>query len=292
VQAKIRRIHYPRNAGELSALLKKGRGRVAPVGGGVSFSFSVPPKVTELASLRALGLDAVTLDRKGLGLGVLVTVAGLAVSAPARKFLGGLLAETAAKVAATPNRNLITVGGNAMRLFIWSDLPVVYAVAGAVFTVRGEHGARHIPADRFYESQPALMLRPSEFLEKISIPAPPPRTGAAFEKFGETENTFALVSAAAVVTLDRAGRCASARLALGGLRLLPRVSGKAAAVLAGLPPSPARMGVAAAEAVEEAGAVRDIRVSAEYKKRLAAVVGRRAIERAFAAARGGKGKGR
>ena len=292
MQAKIRKIHYPRNAGELSALLKKGRGRVAPVGGGISFSFSVPPKVTELASLRALGLDAVAVDRNGLSLGTLVTVAKLAASAPAQRFLGGLLAETAAKIAATPNRNLITVGGNAIRLFIWSDLPVVYAAAGAVFTLRGENGARRLSAARFYESQPALLLRPSEFLEKISIPAPPPRTGAAFEKFSETENTFALVSAAAVVTLDRAGRCRSARLALGGLRLLPRVSERAAAVLEGLAPSPARIGTAAAEAVEETGAIKDIRVSGEYKKRLAAVVGRRALERAFAAARGGKGKGR
>ena len=284
MQAKIAKIHYPRNTRELLTLLGKGRGRVAPVGGGVSFSFSVPPRVSELASMRALGLDAVTLDRKGLHLGALVTIAGLASSPRAARFMDGLLAGAAAKVAATTNRNLITVGGNAVRLFIWSDLPVVYCAADARFTVRGAKGARRLSAEQFYKTQPLTWLRCSEFLEEITIPAPGPRAGAAYEKFCETGNTFALVSAAACVTLDRAGKCASARLALGGLQLLPRVSEKAVEILRGESPSPARLRDAATAAVGEAKAVRDIRVTAEYKRELATVVARRALEKAFAAA--------
>lgn len=284
MKARIAKIHYPRNAGELVALLGKGRGRVAPVGGGVSFSFSTPPKVSELASMRGLGLDGITLDKKGLHIGALVTIAGLASSARAAKFMGGLIARAAARVAATTNRNLITVGGNAVRLFIWSDLPVVYCATGALFALRGAKGVRRLSAAQFYKVQPQNLLKNHEYLEGITIPVPGPRAGAAYEKFCESENTFALVSAAACVALDRAGKCAAARLALGGLQLLPRVSEKAAVILCGYEPSPARLRDAAAAAVGEAKAVKDIRVTAGYKKELATVVARRVLENAFAAA--------
>jgi carbon-monoxide dehydrogenase medium subunit len=284
VHAKISRIHHPGTAGELLALLGKGRGRVAPVGGGVSFSFSVPPKVTELASIRALGLDYVRLDARGLHLGAAATLGRLASSPCAMKFMGGLFASAAGRVAAITNRNMITVGGNAVRLFIWSDLPVVYCAAGARFVLRGARGTRRLSAEQFYKSLPASWLRGAEFLREIVIPPAAPRAGAAYEKFCETENTFALVSAAACVELGRGGVCASARLALGGLQLPPRVSQRAAEALEGGTPSAERIREAAAAAVEEVKAVRDIRAGSEYKKRLAAVVARRALEKAFAAA--------
>ena len=286
MHASIAVLHYPHNAKELIALLEKGRGKVAPVGGGVSFSFFVPPKVSELASMRALGLDGIALDGKGLRLGALVTIAALTRSARTAKFMNGLLAQAASRVAATTNRNLITVGGNAVRLFIWSDLPVVYCAAGAVFMVRGKKGVRRISCEEFYRAQPLSRLSHSEYLEEILIPTPAPRTGAAFEKFSETENTFALASAAACVTLDRAGRCASARLVIGGLQLLPRASTAARDILLGRAPSPELAREAAGAAVREIKPVRDIRVSAGYKKELAVVMARRALEKAFAAAAG------
>jgi len=286
--AKIKLIHYPRSARELTALLDRGKGRIVPVGGGVSFSFSSPSKIAELASLRSLGLDKILRGRNGLRLGAMVTIAQLAASPDAAQFRDGLLALAASRVAATPNRNLITIGGNAIRLFIWSDLPSVYCAMGAVFKVRGPNGMKKISCDEFYASQPLTVLKGSEFLEEIIVPAGAPCSGGAFEKFSETSNTFALVSAAACVTLGSSGRCASARLVIGGLQLLPRVSEQAARILEGRVPSPELMQKAAAAAVGAVKMVRDIRVSDEYKKGLALTVARRALEGAFRAAGGKK----
>jgi carbon-monoxide dehydrogenase medium subunit len=285
---KIKMIHYPRSARELTALLDRGKGRIVPVGGGVSFSFSSPSKIAELASLRSLGLDKIVRGRNGLRLGAMVTIYQMAASPDAAQFRDGLLALAASRVAATPNRNLITVGGNAIRLFIWSDLPSVYCAMGAVFKVRGPKGMRKISCDEFYAAQPLTVLKCSEFLEEIIVPASDPRSGGAFEKFSETSNTFALVSAAACVTLGSSGRCASARLVIGGLQLLPRVSEEAARILEGRVPSPELMQKAAAAAVGAVKVVRDIRVSDEYKKGLALTVARRAFEDAFRAAGGKK----
>ncbi len=285
--AGIKLIHYPRSAKELVDLLDKGKGRIVPVGGGVSFSFSSPAKIAALASLRSLGLDRIVRDGNGLRIGAMVTVAQLAASPAAARFRGGLLAEAASRVAATPNRNLITVGGNAIRLFIWSDLPSVYCAMGAVFAVRGMKGKRKISCDEFYAAQPLTILKRSEFLEEVIVPDAGPRSGGAFEKFSETANTFALVSASACVALGRSGKCASARLVIGGLQLLPRVSEEAARILEGQVPSRDLMEKAAAAAVRAIKVVKDIRVSDEYKKGLAVTVSRRVLENAFLKA-GGK----
>jgi len=284
VTQKISKIHYPGTVRELIALLKAGKGRVAPVGGGVSFSFSVPQKISELASLRALGLNRIRLDSKGLHLGALVTIEQLAKSPVAAKFRKGLLAQAASKVAATTNRNLITIGGNAIRLFIWSDLPAVYCAAGALFIIRGTRGLRRLTCEQFYKTQPLSILKHEEFLEEILIPPAAGRSGAAYEKFSETANTFAIVSAAACVSVDRSGKCSSARLAIVGLQLLPQISKASAKIQEGKPPDSDRIKEASIAAVGSAAMTKDLRVSREYKKELAIVIARRVLEKAFSAA--------
>lgn len=286
--SKITAIRYPKNRSGLFSLLNKGRGRIAPVGGGVSFSFSVPPKITELASLRSLGIDEIVQDKNSLRLGAMATVAQLAASPAALRFRSGLLADAASRVAATPNRNLITLGGNAIRIFIWSDLPAVYCAMGALFKVRGPKGARKIPADEFYAAQPGSILGRCEFLEEIIIPDVNSRSGGAFDKFSETSNTFALASATACVTLAASGKCVSARLVIGGLQLLPVVSKEAAHILEGRVPSPELIREAAAAAVRGLKAVKDVRVGEEYKRELAGTIAGRVLQAAFRKAGGGQ----
>ncbi|MDD5557237.1 MAG: FAD binding domain-containing protein [bacterium] len=285
MRPELKKVHHPKTAEELLALLAAGGGRVAPAGGGVSFAFAIPPGVEELASLRALGLDRIDLDGDGLRIGAMATINLLARSPAAAGFRDGLLAEAASRVAATPNRNLITVGGNACRLFIWSDLPVVYCAAGARFRVRGAKGVRVLSCEEFYRGTPLDMIGRAEYLEEIVIPPAAGRAGDAHRKFFETHNQFGLVSAAASVTLDEAGACRSARLCLGGLRLNPAVSAEAAGVLEGREPSPDRLREAAEAAVAAVKVVRDVRMSDEYKRALAATVGREALEAAFERAR-------
>ena len=286
----LRMIHHPGSREELVELLDKGRGIVAPVGGGVSFAFSVPPGVKELASLRGLGLDYIRLDGGALHIGAMATLARLAASGEVRGFRDGVIAEAAAVVGSTPNRNLITAGGNAVRLFLWSGPPAVYCAAGASFRVRGASGTRTIPADEFFASQPFKVFHHSEYLEEIVVPPPPPRSGAAYERFNETSKTFPLASAVACVSCDDSGRCVSARLVIGNLSLLPAVAPAAGRILEGREPDADLVGKAAAAAAAEEKVARDVRVSDGYKRELAAVLARRALERAFSLARGGGGE--
>jgi carbon-monoxide dehydrogenase medium subunit len=210
----------------------------------------------------------------------------LAASPHVRNFRNGVVAKTASLVGSTPNRNLITVGGNAMRLFIWSDLPAVYCTLDAAFKVRGPEGERLVGWKEFYRKQPIMHLNRAEFLEEVIIPNAPSRSGASFEKFSETANTFALLTASASVSLDNKGKCVSARLGFGGLQLLPAVSPEVEKMLVGESPTRELIAAAAGTAVEKINMVKDFRVSAGYKRELAVAVGQQVLTHAFKRAQG------
>src|SRR5262249_4825052 len=105
-------------------------------------------------------------------------------------------------------------------------------------------GSRVIPAGQFFIGPLTTALRPGEMLTEIRIPAAPPRTGGAFVEMARRAGDFALVGVAALVTLDGAGRCVRARLALcggapaGGGPAGGRAPARGGAAGAGRPPGP------------------------------------------------------
>jgi carbon-monoxide dehydrogenase medium subunit len=102
---------------------------------------------------------------------------------------------------------------------------------------------------------------------------------------------YALVGVAAVVTLDSRGRCAAARVALLSVGDGPVLAEHAAAALAGQQPSD-ELARAAADAVatQDIDPPSDIHASAAYRRRLAAVLTRRALLSAFERATKGSGE--
>src|SRR5207244_6693589 len=96
---------------------------------------------------------------------------------------------------------------------------------------------------------------------------------------------------AAVVTLDASGRCQAARVALLSVGDGPVLASEAATVLAGQAPA-AELARAAGEraASRDVDPPSDIHASAAYRRRLVAVLTRRALERAFERAEKGSGE--
>jgi carbon-monoxide dehydrogenase medium subunit len=115
------------------------------------------------------------------------------------------------------------------------------------------------------------------------------RTGWAFLEVARRHGDYALAGVATTVTLDEAGRCRAARIALLGVGDGPMLARRAAKTLAGEAPTDKILreaaGVAAAKDVDPPG---DIHASAAYRRQLVAVLTRRALTTACerAAARG------
>src|SRR5438132_9688229 len=99
--------------------------------------------------------------------------------------------------------------------------------------------------EEFFVSYVTTAAAPDELLVEVRVPVTPPRTGSAFLEVSRRHGDFALVGVAATVTLDEAGVCTAAAIALTGVGPTPVLARDAARALVGNRPAPA--------AFEEAG---------------------------------------
>ena len=185
-----------------------------------------------------------------------------------------LLTEACAKVGDAAVRNWGTLGGNLAHADPASDPPPALVAAGARLELQSSVGQRWVAADQFFSDLFLTALASDEIITAVEVPATGARTGSAYLKHPHPASGYAVCGAAAVVTLDGAGRCESARLAIGGVGPVPVAIDLAA--LSG--EAPEQAGVDAALAgVEIADPLSDPYASADYRIRLARVLGRRAM---------------
>ena len=138
-----------------------------------------------------------------------------------------------------------------------SDFCVPLAALDAVVEIAGPDGAREVPLTAFHHlpgdhPERETDLRPGELITALRLPP----EAAAFQAQARylkvrdrTSYAFAVVSAAAALTLEADGTIGRARLALGGLALKPWRVAEAEAALAGQAPSPEAYAKAAAAAL-------------------------------------------
>ena len=259
---ELKAFYQPRSLSEALALLEEHGDRARPLAGGTALTQSRPPRVEVLVDLGRLELDRIE-DRGGaLGVGAMVTCAGL------RRYLRGraptMISDAAAAVGSRILQNQVTVGGNCVMVYAWSDLPVVLRCAGARFLVHG-HKPRELSAETFFGEHPSRVLGTGELLTAIIIPAAPPGTGSAYLKLGRNATDHGLASAAAQVTLER-GQVIEARLAAGAVRGIPQLL--SAVTLQGQLPTDSCLEETARLAAAEAKVTGDYRASAEYRREL------------------------
>ena len=185
-----------------------------------------------------------------------------------------LLAEACAKVGDAAVRNWGTLGGNLAHADPASDPPPALVAAGARLELQSSVGQRWVAADQFFSDLFLTALASDEIITAVEVPAAGARTGSAYLKHPHPASGYAVCGAAAVVTLDGAGRCESARLAIGGVGPVPVAIDLAA--LSGEVPEQAGVDAALAE-IGIADPLSDPYASADYRIRLARVLGRRAM---------------
>lgn len=239
-----------------------------------------PSCVVSLRSVR--GLDGIGVKDGGLRIGGLATHREVETSSVVRRQVP-LLAETYRRVATIRVRNMATVGGGLAHADPNQDPPPTLIALGATVKASSANGSRVIPLDGFFTDYYETVLKPDEIVTEIFVPRLPPNSGGAFLKFlPRTADDYATVSAAAVVTLDRARKIfTDVRIALGSVGATPIRAREAEAVLRGQPVKAEALREAAEEAKRIVDPVSDFRGSAAYKKEMAGVFVRRALEAAL-----------
>jgi CO/xanthine dehydrogenase FAD-binding subunit len=114
----------------------------------------------------------------------------------------------------------------------------------------------------------------------------PAGTGAAFVELSRRYGDFAICGAAALVTVDEAGRCTRARVALCGVGAGPIRARAVEDALQNETPAGEALEAAARRAVDEIDPPSDVHGSAAYRRKMAIVMTRRAL--ALAAERAGR----
>ena len=184
-----------------------------------------------------------------------------------------LLAHVAGQIGDPQVRHRGTVGGSVAHGDPASDLPAVLLALRATLVARGPGGERTIAADDFFTGFLETALAPDEVLTEIRVPAVP-GTGWAFEKFNRRAQDWAIVGVAAVLT-NGSGGPGVGLVNMGSQPL--RAAGTEEALRSG-----SGAADAAARAAEGADPPSDLNASPEFRRHLAEVLTRRALETAGA----------
>ena len=238
---------------------------------------------SSLISLRMVrGLDGIAEKDGALRIGGLATHREVETSTLVRRRVP-LLAETYRHVATIRVRNMATVGGGLAHADPNQDPPPTLMVLGATLKASSADGSRVIALEEFFTDYYETVLKPDEIITEVSVPRLPANSGGAFVKFlPRTADDYATVSAAAVVTLDRARKIfTDVCIALGSVGTTPIRAREAEAVLRGQPVKREALREAAEKVRQAVDPVSDFRGSAAYKKEMAVVFVRRALEMAL-----------
>ncbi|MBM3718462.1 MAG: xanthine dehydrogenase family protein subunit M [Actinobacteria bacterium] len=178
-----------------------------------------------------------------------------------------LLAHAASHVGSPQVRHRGTIGGSIAHADPASDLPATTLALGATYVAQGPNGTREIAASDFYTGFLESALAPDEMLTEIRVPK---TTGATwgFQKFNRRAQDWAIVGVAA---WRRGNECGVGLVNMGSTPVL--ATSVASAIAGG-----ASVADAARLASEEAEPQADMNATAEYRRHLASVLVRRALE--------------
>ena len=207
------------------------------------------------------GLKGIESTGGTLKIGALTPHAAVASSDAVRR-ASPILADAAAMIGDPQVRNRGTIGGNVAHADPASDLPTVLTALGATFNVTGPGGERSIPASGFFQGLMSTSMAANEVLTSVEVLSAASGQGSAYSKFYHPASRFAVIGAAAIVTVS-GGKCTAASVVLGGLVSSPARAALVEAALTG-------------NALDE-----DTIASAEYRRSVASVYVGRAITAAL-----------
>ena len=197
-----------------------------------------------------------------------------------------ILSETARLIADPQVRSMGTIGGNVANGDPGNDMPAVMMALGAGYVLQGKGGERSVAARDFYKGSFLTAIEEGELLTAVTIPAPPAGHGYAYQKLKRKVGDYATAVAAVILTLD-GGTCVAAAIALTNVAATPLFAAAAAQAVVGTAVDAAAIDKAVDEAVAITNPASDLRGPAEYRRQMAGVMTRRALEQASTRAKGG-----
>jgi carbon-monoxide dehydrogenase medium subunit len=191
----------------------------------------------------------------------------------------GVVARAASLIADQQVRNRGTIGGSLAHGDSASDLPTVLLVTEGEVTARGTGGQRTIAAADLFQDFLTTSLAHDEVITEVRLPALD-GYGFGYEKFSRRAEDWAMVGVCALVSRAPDGTCDDVRIGLTHMASTPLRATAAEDALRGGQLDDASIAAAAERADEGTDPPGDLNATPEYKRHLARVLTRRALEEA------------
>jgi carbon-monoxide dehydrogenase medium subunit len=193
-----------------------------------------------------------------------------------KALLPGLL-EASDLIGSTQIQGRATIGGNLCNASPAADTIPAIIVDSGVCVIATKSGTREQPAEDFCTGVGTNTLNVGEFLLGLKFPRPAANTRDAYLRFiPRSEMDIAVAGAGVCVTLDDSGTCTAARVAIGAVAPTPLIVPAAADALIGSQVDDAALAAAGVACTEASSPISDKRGTAEYRRKVVAVLCRRA----------------
>ncbi len=203
-----------------------------------------------------------------------------------RALLPGVM-EAGDLIGSTQIQGRATICGNLCNASPAGDSIPAMIAAGAVCDIANANGGRQLPVEDFVTGVGTNALEPGEFLLGVKIPRPADNSRDAYLRFiPRTEMDIAVAGCGVSVTVDDDGTCTAARVAIGAVAPTALLVPAAADALIGSKLDEAALQAAGEACTAASSPITDKRGTVEYRRKVIAVLCRRAAEIAGQRARG------
>jgi carbon-monoxide dehydrogenase medium subunit len=242
----------------------------------MKFRLAQPPRLVDISRLEEL--KGVDVKGRGARIGAGATYRELLDSELLRERFP-LIAEATETIGDLQVRNRGTIGGSLAHADPVSDMPAVMLALDATFNLRSKRGKRSVAAHEFFQGAFSTALAEDELLTEIILPPLPSGAGSCYLSHDHPASGYAIAAAAAVVARKRqiVSHAVVALTGVGEMAFLV----KSAERLVGSQAGPDAIEEVARGSTEGIGVTGDIQAPAEYRRHLAGVITRRALETAL-----------
>lgn len=230
-------------------------------------------------------LKLIQAENGGFRVGAAVAGAELSEHANIKGMWPGVV-EGMDLIGSTQIQGRASLGGNLCNASPAADAVPAMIAADASCTIAGPDGRREAKVEDIVTGPGQTSLAPGEFIVSFYLPARAPHSGDAYLRFiPRTEMDIAVVGAGVSLTLDDAGTCVAARVALCAVAPRPLLVAAGAEALIGTMVDDAALANLGAAASAACDPIDDKRGTIEYRTKVAAVLARRAAGIALGRAR-------
>ncbi len=216
------------------------------------------------------------VDAQGVFIGAAVSASEITAREDLRALLPGLV-EATHLIGSTQIQGRATPCGNLCNASPAGDtIPAMIASRG-VARIAGPGGHRELPVEAFVVGVGQNALADDELLLGVEFPAPLAGTADAYLRFiPRTEMDIAVAGAGVSVTLDGSGTCTAARVAIGAVAPTALLVPAAAEALIGTRLDDDAIRAAGEASTAASSPISDKRGTAEFRRKIVAVLTRRA----------------